>query len=675
MVKTRMSNLFYKHSIKILIILIVFFGFPFPSYSYSKDTFPKLANYYLPWDIADNEAQDLAKWDLIVVHTQAVDRNSDLLQLIKQYNPNIKILAYFPSQEINNQAQTIDPNGAWGKIYNQVNSADWWLKNTGQQYLSHWPGTRLINVTNNALLKDGQRWNHWLPQFINNNYLKTNPNWDGIFYDNCWPTVDWLNFALDLNNDGQIDTAAGQNAYWSAGMTELLSYTKQIIAAEKLVVCNGGTNYRQNYQGRMFESFPLPNEGGWAKNLNDLLLTGPYSIINANTANHGNQADYQNMRFGFTSTLLGDGYYSFDSGDQNHGQKWWYDEYNAYLGKALGPARIYNNNSTSPFVPGTWQRHFENGLVLVNSANQPANIDLDNKYEKIKGQQDTFTNNGRVVNSLQLAPSDGVVLLKPLDKLVGVSFNNGSFARIFNNEGYTIRNGFFAYQKEYGGGQEIFLKDLNNDAKLETVVSDKSSIKIFDGDNNLISQFYPYGEKFAFGFQTVVDDIDNSGNWEIITVPNLGAPAHVKTFSLNGRWLNPGFFAYPDNDVSGASLAIIDINNDGQKEIITAPGRNDKSPLKIFTKNGVQLPLTINTFAKTYTGSVGLASGDINGDGSAEIIVSRKTGQAEIKIYTNAGQLLDSWTAFKSLTGVKVRTLDIDGNGKYEIITLSNELF
>jgi hypothetical protein len=210
---------------------------------------------------------------------------------------------------------------------------------------------------------------------------------------------------------------------------------------------------------------------------------------------------------------------------------------------------------------------------------------------------------------------------------------------------------------------------------LEAIVSDKNSIKVFDGGHNLISQFYPYGEKFSFGFQTVVDDIDNSGNWEIITMPKKGAPAHVKTFSLNGHWLNPGFFAYPNNDVSGASLAVADINNDGQKEIITAPGRNDKSSLKIFTKNGVQLPLTINAFAKTYTGSVGLASGDINGDGSAEIIVSRKTGQAEIKIYTNAGLLLNNWIAFKGLTGVEVRTLDIDGNGKYEIITLSNELF
>jgi len=654
--------------------LVLFFALTGSAAAYYQETYPKLANYYLPWDIEDNEAKDLAKWDIIIVHTQAIDRNPGLLEIIKQHNPKIKILAYVPSQEIHAQGRQIDPTGAWGKIYQQVDSADWWLKDTAQKYLNHWPNTRLINITDQTPPDEGLNWNHWLPEFINENYLKKNLLWDGIFYDNCWPTIDWLNFSLDLNNDGRADSQTVQNSLWAAGMTELLRYTKQIIAPEKIIVCNGGTDYRQNYQGRMFESFPVISEGGWAKNLSDYLITGQYSIINANTANLGNQTDYQKMRFGLTSALLGDGYYSFDSGDLTHGQKWWYDEYDAYLGKALGPARIFKNGNAPSFYPEVWQRHFENGLVLVNATNQTVAIDLDNKYEKIKGEQDTLINSGQLVNSLKIRANDGIVLLKPLDKLIGASFNNGSFARIFNEQGQTIRNGFFAYNKNYGGGLTVIWQDINHDAKLEAIVGNNNLIKIYDAVGRLISQFAPYGDKFAYGFRLALADLDNNGTLEIITVPKNGAPAHVKTFSLNGRWLNPGFFAYPALANYGASLAIADINQDGVKEIITAPGRNNRYAVRTFTKDGKPLTLAFSAFDKEYQGGVNVAAGDINGDGTTEIIVSRQAGTSEIKLFKINGTLIKSWLPFKNSSGIEVGALDIDGNGRYEIITLTNEI-
>ena len=48
---------------------------------------------------------------------------------------------------------------------------------------------------------------------------------------------------------------------------------------------------------------------------------------------------YPYMRFGLAFTLMGDGYFSHELGDTDHGQDWWYDELDFKLGEPLGPAQ------------------------------------------------------------------------------------------------------------------------------------------------------------------------------------------------------------------------------------------------------------------------------------------------------------------------------------------------
>jgi len=325
----------------------------------SAEKNPKLANYYLHWDVSDEQALGLAKWDLLILSPQAVERNADLLQVIKEKNPDIKILAYFLSQEINKQALSKNPSGAWGDIYRKAEADNLWLKDVGGNKLSYWPDAYLINPAN-------QIWNSWLPIYINDNFLKKQ-SWDGIFYDNCWDNVSWAGFSLDMNNDGQKDSAQVADSFWSNGIKSMLQKTQSVIGLDKIVVCNTGTSYREFYDGRMFETFPEVNGEGWARNLSDSLTTGDYSIINVNTEDGGAYEDFQLMRYGLTSALLGNGYYSFDFGPTDHGQLWWYKEYDNSLGQALSAPVNSEGFASQSFTPGSWRRDFANGLVLVNS--------------------------------------------------------------------------------------------------------------------------------------------------------------------------------------------------------------------------------------------------------------------------------------------------------------------
>lgn len=628
---------------------------------------PNLANYYLPWDIADQQARDLAKWDLLILHTQAVDRNPDLLKLIKRHNPKIKILAYFLTQEIAENSITMDPNGAWGKIFTQVNQADWWLKNIAGQFLNYWPATTLIDLTNLATSQNGQIWNHWLPEFIKTNYLTAPADWDGVFYDNCWTNIGWLNFNLDLNRDGLVENYATQDRLWSEGTAELIKYSRQIFPPNKIIVCNGGTAYRQYYQGRMYESFPLASEGGWLQNINDYETTGSFSIINANTGNQGNRENFKTMRFGLASSLLGDGYFSFDYGDLDHGQTWWYDEYDLELGQPLSGKR--------QIITDVWQKKFTRGLVLINNSYLPASVRLPEKYEKINGAQDPITNNGQLINVADLKANDSLILLKPLTEIIGQTFINGHFARVYNDKNQRLRNGFFTYNNKYAGGVNLTTLDLNHDSAPEIIVGNPQTMAIYALNKKQL-EFAPYGNKYSGGASLAVGDLDDNGDWEIVTAPKKNASAHIKTFSLNGRWLNPGFFAYPASFKGGANLALCDINADGQTEIITAPGPGSPLPIKFFSRSGQELNGSFLAFEKNYSGGVNVACGDVNNDGRTEIVVSRQRGSTDIKIFAPDGKLLAHWPILdKGQSGAEVIVTDIDGNSQYEIIILTGQLY
>src|SRR5680860_684522 len=65
-----------------------------------KSVYPRLANYYLKWELSDDEARQLAKWDLLVLDMEVQENSPEALALIKKLNPQVIILAYVTSQEI-----------------------------------------------------------------------------------------------------------------------------------------------------------------------------------------------------------------------------------------------------------------------------------------------------------------------------------------------------------------------------------------------------------------------------------------------------------------------------------------------------------------------------------------------------------------------------------------------
>jgi hypothetical protein len=186
-----------------------------------KTTYPRLANYFLKWEISDEDAKELAKWDLLILDMETQETSRPQLLKIRESNPRIIILAYITQQEIISEPGFYNQANLRQRLAARLNSG-WWLKDEAGNKISNWPGTNLLNLTAGAVADtQGYKWNDYLPEFVNNE-IKSSGLWDGIFYDNIWSDISWLNQGnIDLNNDGQKETKEVLNSLWIAGVKDV----------------------------------------------------------------------------------------------------------------------------------------------------------------------------------------------------------------------------------------------------------------------------------------------------------------------------------------------------------------------------------------------------------------------------------------------------------------------
>jgi len=649
------------------------------SLSVSRE-YPKLANYFLKWTVENNEVSDLAKWDVLILDMDVQENSRANLQKIRQLNPDIKILAYIGSQEANADIYTYQ----WAqygvlkkRLVDNINDG-WWIRDGGGNRVSFWAGNYMLNVSDGCQTNaSGQRWNDYLPQFVSSQILSTGL-WDGVFYDNVWGDVTWVKRDLDINNDKNIRSEAEINNRWSEGMKEIIAKTR-VLNPEKNYIIIGNGNvffpYQTNLNGMMLESFPSSWEAGgtWAGSMTTYSKLGKTNLSpNVTIINsfNKNQSDYAKMRFGLASTLMDDhGYYSYDYDVSNHGQLWWYDEYDVNLGNPILPAYNILDKTNTTYKPGLWRRDFENGIVIVNSTNVLQRyIFSKEEFEKINGNQDRSVNNGTIINYVKVAPNDGIVLLKRKSEIANSSFYNGNFIRVFDYSGSQTRNGFFSYLDNFPGGSQVLKIDIDGDESEEYLNDSQGKILVMKNGKRF-KTLEPYGAKYKGGISIAVSDFDNNGKYEIISGAGKGGGPQVQVMSSDGKILN-SFFAYDKRFRGGVNVASGNIGGDAKKEIVTAAGPGGGPEVRVFSQTG-DLFFKFYAYDKKFSGGVSIAVADVNNDGQNEIITAPGAGMSpEIRIFDKNGKILSKFLAYDASNkyGIKVIAEDINNDGKPEIL-------
>ncbi len=646
--------------------------------------FPRIAAMQLNAGIAS--AQELSRFDTLILEINAQNTHPQFIRDLRRFNPDIVILAYTSAIEnFSGALNRVEPQG-FGIWHDMVAGyhPEWELTTWQGDQLSFWPTHTVMNLT--AKNSQGVTYANYLSDFLYREALQTGL-WDGLFFDQTWDTVSWFSEDIDMNGDGRKDSKEFIDQQWHNGQEDFLAQLRAKTGDRYLLITNGFGKFENVNNGRMFEGFPEFWEGGWEGSLPLYLATDSkgytprFNIINADTNDTGNFTNYKFVRYTLTSAMLGNGYYSYDYGPADRSYTPYYDEYNVSLGRATAGAFNLLGGATASatsVAPGVWRRDFENGISIVNSSTSTRTITLPGEFEKLRGNQDPFTNNGRVVSKVTVPAQDGLILLRPLQEVIGGVYENGVFSRVFSANSQVSRSSFFSFDERFDGGTRIIKDDLEEDGRIETIVAGKSAITIYADNGSVRAVFYPYTSAYQSGINLGIGDLNGDGTKEIITGTEVGGGPQVRIFNKNGKLINPGFFAYAEEFRGGVHIAVGDLNGDGINEIIAGAGYSGGPHIRIFNKDGRLINPGFFAYDPAFRGGVYVATGDINGDGIDEVISGAGPGGGpHVRVWNNDGHLLQEFFGFtpQSNAGVEVAAYDYDGDRRDEIVTMTSDFF
>ena len=310
--------------------------------------------------------------------------------------------------------------------------------------------------------------------------------------------------------------------------------------------------------------------------------------------------------------------------------------------------------------------------ILLRAADSvdPANPTLNGKLGK-----------GRlnVRRALELAASGGgadLHLTAGIPYIISAS-GSGGVPELRMHSSVGVRAGsFLVHDQTFKGGMSLAGGDVDGDASPEVIVGVGRGVlpqvRIFKPDGGPVSSFLAYHPGFRGGVIVGVGDVDGDGKDEIVTGAGPGGGPHVRIFNHIGVPLGD-FFAYDKRLRGGVNLVVADLDRDGLHEILVAPGSGNgyRGEIKVFNAKG-QLKRQFQAYPTTLTNGVRIGVGDLEGDGSVEIITAlAEKAISEVRVYSKEGNWQRAFLAYHEYFkgGVNLAVADLDRDGQAEIIT------
>jgi len=201
---------------------------------------------------------------------------------------------------------------------------------------------------------------------------------------------------------------------------------------------------------------------------------------------------------------------------------------------------------------------------------------------------------------------------------------NSNSVKIFNSQNNLVKT-FYPYGEKYNSGINIAIGNIQDDKKLEIVTGTQQGggpqIRIFNYQGNLIhTGWFAYNKNFRGGVNVALGDLNGNGYKEIVTGAGFGGGPHIRIFRSDGHLFDPGFFSYDLKFRGGVNVACLDLNNDGKDEIITGAGLTGGPHIRIYDKIGHLVDPGFFAFDPDSRNGAKVSAFDIDQDEEVEIL-------------------------------------------------------
>jgi hypothetical protein len=286
--------------------------------------------------------------------------------------------------------------------------------------------------------------------------------------------------------------------------------------------------------------------------------------------------------------------------------------------------------------------------------------------------------------SLQLSDQSPVPAVgsSPIDVgtflVTGADAGGAPEVKVFDSITGTVRFDFMAYDVHFLGGVRVAVADVTGDGVPDIITAagpgGGPQVNVFDGvTGQLVRAFMAYSPAFMGGVFVAAGDLNGDGKADIVTGPDQSGGPDVKVFSGATGQVTLEFLAYPAGFLGGVRVAVGDVNGDGTADIVTGAGPGGGPQVEVFNGANGRLLQSFFALAPQFTGGVYVAAGDVNGDGRADIIVGAGAGGGpQVEVFSGANDaILESFLAYGGAFGggVRVGAADLSGNGRVDILT------
>lgn len=235
-----------------------------------------------------------------------------------------------------------------------------------------------------------------------------------------------------------------------------------------------------------------------------------------------------------------------------------------------------------------------------------------------------------------LTASDAITPTSPAGEYAVGSETGVSTVRVYNSDN-SVKFQATPFGS-FAGGIRVAVGDFNgdgiNDVAVGTGPGTITDVRILDGVTQAeLFRVQPFEAAFTGGVYLSSGDVNGDGAPELLVTPDQGGGPRVRVFNGVGFSVLADFFGINDvNFRGGARSAVGDVNGDGTGDVIVAAGFGGGP--RVATYDGKTItsssPTTLFNdffvFEQTLRNGVFISAGDINGDGKADIIAGGGPG-------------------------------------------------